>query len=366
MRIRSTSFALAVAAALAAAMSADTAFASAATVESTPAETLETKPVVRPWYERVTISGLLFGDAYVVAAHHDPDIENQNGFWLRRGYLTFDFTVAEKWSARLRMEANSPGDFVTNSDLHPFVKDAYLEWKDEGHDLYLGISPSPAFDLVEHVWEYRAVEKTPLDLYRLASSRDFGVAYRGHAFDGKFLYHAMLGNGAGQGSETNEGKKGMLSLAFQATKQVIVEFYADVEDRPGSTDRSTYHAFVGFKGAAFHSGVEYASQDRQTDAGPDQTIAVGSVFGVWDFAEKLSLLARIDRSFDGNPEAEQIPYWVLANDTKFDLALVGLDYRIQRVVSLIPNIGYVAYRETDGRPAPDNDLIVRLTLSCQF
>jgi hypothetical protein len=36
------------------------------------------------------------------------------------------------------------------------------------------------------------------------------------------------------------------------------------------------------------------------------------------------------------------------------------------MVSLIPNVEYVAYRETDGRPAPDDDLIARLTLSVQF
>ena len=49
-----------------------------------------------------------------------------------------------------------------------------------------------------------------------------------------------------------------------------------------------------------------------------------------------------------------------------DLALLGLDYRIHKMVSLIPNVEYVAYSETDGRPAPDDDLISRLTLYVQF
>ena len=87
---------------------------------------------------------------------------------------------------------------------------------------------------------------------------------------------------------------------------------------------------------------------------------------MWDLGEKLSLLARVDRAFDGIPDAGAIPYLGLAADTEFDLVLVGLDYRIHRMVSLIPNVEYVAYRETDGRPAPDDDLIARLTLSVRF
>jgi len=327
----------------------------------------QTAPAVeKPWYERVTISGLLFGDAYAVVAHHDPAIDGANGFWLRRGYLTVDFAVAERWSARLRLEVNSPGDFTTNAKLEPFVKDAYLAWRRDGHELYLGISPSPTFDLVEDFWGYRPAEKTPLDLYRVGSSRDFGVAYRGAVAGGKVTVHAMLGNGAGEGAETGEGKKAMLSVALRPTRQLVIEAYGDFEDRPESADRTTFHGFVGFKGGRFRSGVEYASQNRQVAGGPDQTLAVGSVFGVIECSAKVSLLARFDRSFDGNPEAAQIPYLGLAENTEFDLALLGLDYRLHPAISLIPNVEYVAYRETGGLPRPDDDLIARLTLSVRF
>ena len=250
--------------------------------------------------------------------------------------------------------------------MTPFVKDAYVAWKDKGHELYLGISPSPTFERVERFWGYRAVEKTPLDLYRLGSSRDFGVAYKGKLADGRLAWHAMLGNGAGEGGETNKGKKAMLSVAFQPTKELVVELYADTEDRPDSTDRTTFHAFAGFRRDRSRYGVEYATQKRQAAEGPDQTVSVASVFGVWDLGEKLSLLARVDRAFDGIPDAGAIPYLGLAADTEFDLVLVGLDYRIHRMVSLIPNVEYVAYRETDGRPAPDDDLIARLTLYVRF
>jgi len=333
----------------------------------TPPATPAPQQTEKPWFERTKVSGLLFGDAYLVGAHHDGAIEDQNGFWFRRAYLTIDFAIAEAWSGRFRLESNSPGDFQANAKLEPFVKDAYLAWKGAGgRELYVGISPAPALESVEAFWGYRAVEKTPLDLYRFAASREFGLATKGKAAGGKLFYHAAFGNGAGENSETNEGKKASVALGFQPAKRWVFELYADSEDRPGSTDRTTVQAFAGWRGAKVRLGLQVASQERQAAVGPDATLALGSVFGVWDLSAKCSLLARFDRSFDGNPEADRIPYLVLAKNTEFDLVLVGLDYRLNRKIGLIPNLEFVRYRETSGRPAPDDDLIGRLTLSFQF
>jgi hypothetical protein len=320
----------------------------------------------KPWFERTKVSALFFGDAYLVADHHDGAIEGQNGFWFRRAYLTFDFAISEAWSTRLRFESNSPGDFTTSARLDPFVKDAYLAWKASGRELYIGISPSPALESVETFWGYRAVEKTPLDLYRLTASREFGLATKGRAAGGKLFYHAAIGNGAGENSETNEGKKVSLALGLQPDHRWVFEIYADRDDRPGSTDRTTYQAFAGWRGAKGRFGVQYASQDRQAATGPDATLALGSAIAVWDLSERWSLLARLDRSFDPNPEADRILYLVPAKNTEFDLIVLGLDYRLHKKISLIPNLQWVRYRGTDGSAAPGDDLIGRLTLYFQF
>ena len=178
-------------------------------------------PSVEPWQERFNVSGYVFGDAYAVFANHDPEVEDQNGFWIRRGYLTFDAGVANEWTARLRFEFNSPGDFETDSKLDPFVKDAYLAWKHDGQELNLGLASSPTFEFVEGFWGHRPIEKTPIDLYRMGSSRDTGVAYKGAAHEGRVFYHAMFGNGSGDRAETNEGKKVMAGLGFRPTDALV-------------------------------------------------------------------------------------------------------------------------------------------------
>lgn len=323
-------------------------------------------PEPRPWYESVKVSGYLFGDAYAVLDQHDPDIDGQNGFWIRRGYLTFDAKVAEDWSARLRFEFNSPGDFETNAKLEPFVKDAYLAWKHDGHEIDLGLSSTPTFEFIEGFWGYRSIEKTPLDLYRVGRSRDLGIAYKGSSPDGRIFYHAMLGNGAGDGSETNKGKKVMGALGFKPAEGLVAQLYADYEDRPGATDRSTLQAFLGWSGDRSRYGLQYAEQERGVDGAPDESIAVASAFGIWELTRRGSLLARYDRSFDGYPDADSIPYLWIANDTPFDLAILGWEQQLNERISLTPNFEYVRYRENRGEPALDDDLYGRLTLYYQF
>jgi hypothetical protein len=334
--------------------------------EPAPVPEAAPAPSPPPWYERFKVSGLLFGDAYAVFAHHDPAVDDQTGFWIRRGYLTFDAQVADEWSARLRFEINSPGDFETNSKLDPFVKDAYLAWKHDGHELYLGLASAPTFDFVEGFWGQRPIEKTPLDLYRIGNSRDLGVAYKGAAYDGRVFYHAMLGNGSGDGSETNKGKKVMAGLGFRPTDQWVAQVYADYEDRPGATNRTTLQAFTGWKGSRSRYGLQYAVQEREVEAGPDVEVAVASAFGVWQLTSKGALVARYDRNFDGYADAEKIPYLRIPNDMRFDLAILAWEQRLQPKISLIPNVEYVMYRDTGGIEAPGDDLYGRLTLYFEF
>jgi hypothetical protein len=320
----------------------------------------------QPWYEKIKVSGLAFGDAYDVVASHDDAIEGQTGFWIRRGYLTFDAVVADEWSARLRFEFNSPGDFKTSSKLNPFVKDAYLAWKRNGQELDLGLSAAPTFDYVESVWGERPLEKTPLDLYRMGSSRDIGVSFKGQSRGGGVFYQAMLGNGEGDSSETNKGKKIMGALGFRPTDALALQLYADYEDRPGATDRDTWQAFVGWSGARSRYGLQYALQNREVEAAPDVEVAVASAFGVWRLSGQGTLVARYDRSFDGYPDADRIPYLSIAKDTPFDLAILAWEQRLQKKIALIPNVEYVMYRDDGHVKAPADDLYGRLTLYFEF
>lgn len=309
------------------------------------------------------ISGYVFGDYYYVVSNHDEDLEGSNGFWLRRIYLGYDRNLSEAFSTRLRLEMNSAGDFATNEKLTPVVKDAYLRWKHNEHSVYLGISSSPIWGLIEDFWGYRAVEKTPLDLQRFGSSRDFGVAVKGKLDSGKRVsYHVMFGNGSSNGSENNDGKKVMLSLSTKASSGLLVEGYVDFEDRPGDANRYTLQGFAGYESDDFRLGVQFAHQNRQT-TGDDVTLQLGSVFAVAKLSEKTWGYARIDRQFDANPEGARIEYIPFDATAKSTFLLAGIDYAATSNVHFMPNIEAIVY---SGGTEPDSDVIPRFTFYYSF
>ncbi len=317
-------------------------------------------------FDRTRISAVAFGDAYWMAEHHDRDIEGASGLWFRRINLTFDHELSESLSVRLRFETASPGDFVSPDRLEPFVKDAYVRWKSGRTTVDLGLAATPTWSVVEDEWGHRPIEKTPVDLYRLGSSRDGGVAVRGRFGAGdRGSYHLMLGNGAGVGSETDKGKKAMLSLGYRPAKRLLFEVYGDVEDRPEG-DRRTAHAFASVRLERGRVGLFAARQRRDTLGGRPLEIDVASIWGVHELSDRLELIARIDRVFDPHPEAARISYLSLSPAAELSLALLGVAFELHEHLTLAPNVEYVFYESAAGRPAPDDDLAVRLTFSFGF
>ncbi|MCG8607800.1 hypothetical protein MJD09_22800 [bacterium] len=306
------------------------------------------------------ISGYMFGDYYYVANNHVSELEGKNGFWFRRIYLTYDQDLSETFSIRFRLELNSPGDFTTSSKLEPFLKDGYLRWSKSQHSILLGLSPTPTWDHLEKIWGYRSVIKTPGDLYKFGSSRDFGLTFKG-ALDQKkrVHYHFMFANGNSTRSETNEGKKLLLALRYQFTSRFSFEVYGDWEDRDGPTNRYTGQFFLGYRGRQFRLGVQWMHQTRERNV-DDLQLQVLSLFGVSKLHEKVWGFVRFDRTFDAIPDGPSVSFLPLDGTSKINFLLLGLDFRPHEQVQLMPNVELVFYDSFEGR-TPSLDMIPRLT-----
>ncbi len=306
-------------------------------------------------------SGYMFGDLYYVASNHDASIEDRNGFWFRRIYFTYDQGLSEQFAVRFRLELVSEGDFTTRANLEPFLKDGYLKWSRSGHSVILGLSPTPTWEYFEEFWGYRSVEKTPADLYKFGSSRDFGVAVKGSLGSAKNIkYHFMFGNGGGtNGADTNEGKKLMLAVAYEFSKNFFVEAYGDWEERPGPTNRYTAQGSVGYKNDKLRVGGQFLRQTRE-GALADLNLEVASGFMVVQAKEKLAGFLRYDRLFDPLPDGPSIAYLPFSNAAKANFIVAGLDYEPQPQVHFMPNVEFAFYDESAG-VNPDTDVIPRLT-----
>jgi len=311
-------------------------------------------------------SGLMFGDYYYALAHHDATVENNNGFWLRRIYFTYDNTLTNKITMRFRLEMNSPGDFKTSTTLIPFVKDAYLAMKIGKQTLMLGLITTPLYDNLDDYWGYRPMEKTAIDLFKFGNSREIGLGMKGplDAKD-KLTYTIIVGNGAGNKSETDHGKAIYGRLNFQPIPALFFELYADYTNLGNDSSVSILQAFAGVKGKWGRSGLNYGVRNaKQADVRSDMRFV--SIFGVVKLSPKLEFIARCDRLLDPNPNGSKIDYIPMANNAKANMLLAGLGWSLTENVKIIPNIKYIFYDAPASGDKPAADFYTYFTLNFKF
>lgn len=314
------------------------------------------------------LSGLVFGDYYWFAESHNPDLKNQNGFWFRRIYLTYEHQLTDAFSSRLRLEMNNEGDFTTESAMQATVKDAYLKWSGGSHNILAGISASPTFGLLGEIWGYRSLEKAPQDLFGLGSSRDFGLSFKGKIGREKRLgYHFFAGNGNHTKNELNKGKKLMLALNYWLTDHLVVEAYGDWNDRPDDTDWSTLQGFVGYKSETVNIGALYSSQRRENfNPSGDEVLDLVSLFTNVQLNEKLRGFLRADHLFSPHPEGSTNSYLPMSTEAEPTFLVGGVDISLKENIHLMPNIESIVYSEDEAGNHPDSDIVPRLTLFYKF
>jgi hypothetical protein len=340
-------------------------------------------------FPNTKFSGLLFGDYYyydkwhqdTISATNTNHVQNQQGFWLRRAYFTADFNINEKFTTRFRLESNSNGQFTSPGNITPFVKDAYLRWTYHGkQQMTLGISPTLTFDWIEGWWGLRHIEKTPADLYRIDSSRDFGFTLSGPIEAVKGLsYGGQIANDSGNGSETDKYKTGRFEGRFDRNPGIGINAIYNYGKRPNGQDRSTFGAFGGYRNKNFRAAAQYLWQKRKSgNATPDQTIDIWSAFGIWDFVpKKAEVYFRFDDvkgkrggADTGLPGADGIDYWILSPAQPFKLYIFGAEwYLLHPSIRIGPNLQLAKY-ENDPNPVAfpgrDEDRIYRITFFWTF
>lgn len=314
------------------------------------------------------LSGLVFGDYYWLANHHNPDLENKNGFWLRRIYLTYNYAFSEAFSSRLRLEMNSAGDFESSQEMMPDVKDAYLKWQNSRHQILAGISGTPTWGLVEDVWGYRSVEKSPLDLFDFGSSRDFGLSAKGQLDQaGKFNYHFFLGNGNSNKPEIDKGKKFMLSLGYDITDRLVIEGYTDFNNATDGRDSFTSQVFAGYQSQGLNLGALYAYQYREslTEVQPSNLDLI-SAFSNFTLNNKIKGYLRIDHLFDSYESGSNNSYIPFAEEVESTFVVGGLDILLEDQIHLMPNVESIFYGKNAAGVTPSTNIIPRITLFYEF
>ena len=295
------------------------------------------------------LQGRMFGDYYYVFAAEDGETElpaKRNAFHFRRIYFSHRKLLGEDVAAFYRLEARDAG-FAQGAKMEPFVKNAYLHWKRllGDSELYLGLVGTPTWAVAEKVWGYRSVAKTVLDWNKIGSSADLGAVLKGAV--GRLAYHLMVGNGPGQKSEDDHGKKFYASLSFKPGDRLVLEGYADLNKKPAGRDEQTFKGFVGWQGAQGKAGLEVFSRTNDR-ADADEGMAGASAFGSLPLSAEFKGFGRVDVVAR---DAEDAADWLI---------IAGLDYSVAPAVHLMPNV-------VVARPADRSANVQgRLTFFCKF
>jgi hypothetical protein len=309
----------------------------------------------------VSVGGLLFGDLYHVASHHNDAGDGASGAVLRRGYLTFNADFSDKWFGRLRFELNQSGEFETY-EFDAKTKDLYLGRELGRHRALLGLSSTPTFDVIESVWGLRYLARTPMDLQGVAS-RDTGLAVKGPLnAAGTLTYRAMYGAAVEFGGDSNDRERWMGAIGWEPADGWTVDLYGDYEAVEGPRDRSTLQAFVAYQAENWRWGLQYSNQDRQEDP----PLELASTFFVNSLTDKVSVVARVDHLPEPSPKGDGISYLPMDPSASATMVFAAVEVWLHPHFAVTPNVVVTRYgRNADGvQPATDTHL--RLTLFVDF
>lgn len=339
-------------------------------------------------------SGLMFGDYYynfsrdasfggtapsnAAVSSSAPGPTAMQAFQFRRVYFTYDYDIAEQFTTRFRLEVDQGSDVLTSGKIGGYVKDAYLMWKNvfSGSNLIFGIQPTPAYDISEGAWGYRSLEKTIMDLRGIVPSRDQGISLKGKlAGDGTVNYWLMIANNSANAPETDKYKRYYAHIqvkplpGLQATVYVDYKAAADIKNKYNNNNTVgngvlASALFVGYSQAgSFNLGFEGFMQS--TSDGYDNGTALVSksalglsFFGSLNLQSDLVLVARYD-NYDPNTDGNSV------GDTR-NYIIAGLDWKVAKNVSIIPNVLYESYEAPKTGSAPDVSLTGRLTFYYTF
>jgi hypothetical protein len=235
------------------------------------------------------------------------------------------------------------------------------------------------FDWFDGFWGLRHIEKTPADLYRLDSSRDFGVTLDGSTRVRGLAYAVQFGNESGNGSETREGKVLRVETRYEGRSGLALEGFYSFGTGPSGQNRQTAQGIAGFQRDRFRAGAQYLWQQRQSgdDVLPDQTIGIWSGFAVWDILpKKADLFLRSDfvegdlgGAQTGLPDAEGIDYLLLSSTAPFSTWIVGGQWHLHPAVRFGPNLEIVRYTHDPDPvqlPGRRQDAVLRFTFYWTF
>jgi hypothetical protein len=268
---------------------------------------------------------------------YNPDGKPTNSFEIHRVYIGYQANLTDNISYKVTTDV---GRFNTGGDdrISVYLKYAMVKWKTNIGAFTFGLQGMNIFGLQEHNWGYRFVEKSPMDLYKWASSADLGIGYY-NKFAGKLNVSLIMSNGTGyKKSENDNYKKFSLQVFYGDSKikkdgnfnfgAVLTTESFDYISGTDTTSKSTnvLGGFGIYQLANFRVGAEYNILIKGGSS--DVTKSIISLYGNYAVIKTVDLFARFD-VYDPNTSVK--------NDGS-NYLIAGFNYKPGKGLSIAPNV----------------------------
>lgn len=260
----------------------------------------------------------------------DQAVYNDLGFEIDRAYLGYQLNYNENWSAKVVYDMGEKSDGAVNQRIG-FLKNAMVGYKNGNLQLNVGLTDCEAFTFQQNFWGYRYLYKSFMDKNGWDNSADLGIVGK-YSFSNWFSADLSIFNGEGfKKLQLDNQLLYGLGLTFNPIQGLYVRAYGEVKTGGNGEGQELVSAFVGYKHQYFRIGAEY-NRMANCEYAKGHNLSGYSIYGTGIINSKMEIFARYDNGVSSD-EANNV--WSYGKNGQ--AALLGLQYKVNRLVSLSPN-----------------------------
>ncbi len=278
---------------------------------------------------------------------YSNNFDDQSGFDLTRALLGYNYKILSTLQAQVVVDGASGKD--SSGKLQPYIRNVYVNWKDKGFDIYVGLTGMLQFSTQDANWGHRYVSKSFQDLNGMGPSVDIGFTAK-YDIAPALSVDFSLTNGEGYKKiQVDDNMKYALGVNLKPFKNSIIRAYVDYYNKSkdnASTvkrnDQKTLSLFAGYQVEKVSFGAEYNYQfDRDFVDGKD--FYGYSLYSSVKVAPKWKVFGRYDWSDSANPEGVTQPW----SKQDGQVMIIGAEFQPIKQIKIAPNFRNFNYNGQD-------------------
>lgn len=277
-------------------------------------------------------------------------------FSLERGYFSIKPKLTENISGRFTLDFFSSDDDTNGAGLK--MKYAYIDFKNiipvSNSTLSVGLTKN-YFGTI-YSWKYETIEKDPADLWKFASSTDYGIVFSGEVPSAKLSYNLGIYNGEGykkSGENVNTEYAYLANVRINPLDMIELggSFSLNSKNNPNdelgeeNPDHQSISSFAGM-GQFNHKGItllgQFLGKSVENDNIDDSeaiSSQVISVLGMYNLKDATGINMELVGRYDMyDPDTD-------ADDDGKNLMLFGANYYLHKNIQLQANYEITSHED---------------------